>query len=62
MSSDSGYLIKGSRGEYLLVVKSENLESIRSIVQRLSKMREKHVQEIVKELEFSLERIDREFD
>lgn len=45
-----------------MVIRSEDLEAIRSIVQRLSKMREKHVQEIVRELEFSLERIDRERD
>jgi hypothetical protein len=55
-----GYLVKGSRDEFLMVIRSEDLEVIRSIVQRLGKMREKHVQEVVKELEFSLERIDRE--
>jgi hypothetical protein len=58
----TGYLVQGSRDEYLMVIRSEDLEVIRSIVQRLSKMREKHVQEVVKELEFSLERIDRERD
>ena len=56
----NGYLLKGSRDEFLLVIRHEDIDVLRSIVHRLGKMRESEIQNVVKELEFSLERIDSE--
>jgi len=54
----NGYFLKGSRGEYLLVLRSDDPDLIRSVVNRLGSMREKEIKELVKELEFSLETLD----
>jgi len=54
----SGYFLKGTRGEYLLVLRSDDLDLIGSIVNRLGSMREKEIKELVKELQFSLESLD----
>jgi hypothetical protein len=56
----NGYLLKGSRDEYLMVIRTSQYEMLVSIVDRLAKMREKEIKEIVKELQFSIERINNE--
>jgi hypothetical protein len=56
----NGYLLKGSRDEYLMVIRTNQYEMLVSIVDRLAKMREKEIKEIVKELQFSIERINNE--
>lgn len=56
----TGYFIKGTRNEYLMVLRSTEIEPMRALIDRLGKMRDKDIKDLVKELSFSLERIDNE--
>jgi len=56
----TGYFLKGSREEYLMVIRTEELEEIKVLIQRLDQMRDKHIQALVKDLKFSLDRVENE--
>lgn len=56
----TGYFIKGTREEYLMVLRSKDIENMRTLIDRLGRMRDKDIKNLVKELSFSLERIDSE--
>jgi hypothetical protein len=56
----TGYLLKGSKEEYLMVIRSEDIEVIKTLVHRLGQMRDKEIKALVKDLEFSMSRIESE--
>jgi hypothetical protein len=53
----NGYFLKGSRGEYLMVVRGDDTEAFIEIIGRLGKMRSRSLKALADDLMKSLENV-----
>jgi hypothetical protein len=53
----NGYFLKGSRGEYLMVIRGEDISAFIEVIGRLSKMRSRSIKALADDLMKSLENV-----